>query len=154
MIDIKSCSIFSKKISTKFLLSMFIYFRKIIIINNIKCYLFIDFLVPSIFTIVLLLIGAIPQIYSVDHSPNSLFNKQFCQVRGYLSQSSAMACQWLIVVCLSFLIHMLIYADVQRLGFINFMMSTSGTAFYHTIYSTILGRISPLVIISITTKIL
>jgi len=49
---------------------------------------------------------------------------------------------------------MSIYADVQRLGFINFMMSTSGTAFYHTIYSTILGRIGPLVIISITTKIL
>ncbi len=138
--------------------------------------------------IFLIVIGIIPQLYSLNHSPNPSFNRNSCKARGYISQSSAMLCRWfltiacidrclltstnarlrlfptvrtarkivllLCIVWLIFPIHMLIYADVRKSGYIACMMATSGAAFYHTIYTVIVGGLAPLLIMSICTKVM
>ncbi len=153
---------------------------------RIISFCFIDFLASSISSIALLLIGVIPQIYALDHSPNPIFNTGFCKVRSYLGQSSAMLCRWLLtiacidrclltstnarlrsfstvsiarkVVLILFIIwliipvYMLIFIDVRRAGYIICMLSTSGAAFYHTIYTVIVGGLLPSLIMLICTK--
>jgi hypothetical protein len=138
--------------------------------------------------IVLILLGIIPQIYALDHSPNPIFNRDFCKVRSYIGQSTAMLCRWLLtiacidrclltstnarlrlfstvsiarkVVLILFIIwlivpvHMLIFVDVRKIGYIVCMMSTSGAAFYHTIYTIIAGGLMPSFIMLICTKII
>jgi hypothetical protein len=56
---------------------------------------------------------------------------------------------WLIIP-----IHMLIFTIVRRAGYITCMMSTSGAAFYHTIYTIIAGGFIPSFIMLVCTKII
>ncbi len=151
-------------------------------------FFFLDFLASSISAVILILIGIIPQIYALDHSPNSLFNKDFCKTRTYIGQSSAMLCRWLLTIacvdrcllistngrlrhfstvriarkvvlllCIIWLIvpiYIIIFTDVRKSGYILCMMSTSGAAFYHVIYTIIAGGLIPPFIMLICTKII
>lgn len=136
--------------------------------------------------VVVIFLGIIPQIYALDHTPDPVFNRDFCKVRGYFSQSSAMLCRWLLtmacidrclltstnarlrlfstvhtarkvisllcIIWLIFPVHILIFTDVRRSGYIACVMSTSGSAFYHTIYTIIVGGIAPSFIMLICTR--
>ncbi len=42
--------------------------------------------------------GIIPQLYALDHTLDSLLNRDFCEVRGYICQSSAMLFRWLLTI--------------------------------------------------------
>ena len=136
----------------------------------------------------LLLVGIAPQLYALNHSPSSIFNRDFCKFRGYLGQSSAMLCRWFLTIAcidrclftstnahlrlfstvhrarkivlittvlwLIIPIHTLIFTDVRRVGYIACMMSTSASAFYHTIYTIVTGGLTPPLIMLICTRIL
>lgn len=58
----------------------------------------VDLFASSVATIALLLIGIILQLYALNHTPNSLFNRHFCKARTYIGQSCAMLCRWLLTV--------------------------------------------------------
>ena len=148
----------------------------------------LDFMFSSIAAIVLILIGIIPQLYALNHSPNPIFNGDFCKIRGYMGQTSAMLCRWFLtiacidrclftstnarlrdfstvrrarkmilivtIIWLIIPIHMLIFTDVRRQGFIVCMMSTNTSAFYHTIYTIVTGGLTPPLIMMGCTKII
>ena len=42
--------------------------------------------------------GIIPQLYTLSHTPDSLFNTNFCKARGYITQYSVMLCRWLLTI--------------------------------------------------------
>jgi hypothetical protein len=42
--------------------------------------------------------GIIPQVYSLNHTPDPIFNSIFCKVEAYIAQSSAMLCRWLLTI--------------------------------------------------------
>ncbi|CAF1123664.1 unnamed protein product [Adineta ricciae] len=147
-----------------------------------------DFLASSIATLILLFPGVIPQVYALTNTPNPVFNQGFCRARGYLTQMSAMLCQWLLtvacidrclltstnprlrhlatapialkIVLLLFImwllipIHILIFADARRIGYISCMMSTDASAIYHTIYTILAGGVFPPLIMLICTRVL
>jgi hypothetical protein len=56
----------------------------------------IDFFASSVATFALLLMGIIPTVYSLNHSPDPIFNRIFCKAEAYITQSSAMICRWLL----------------------------------------------------------
>ncbi|CAF1527606.1 unnamed protein product [Adineta ricciae] len=51
-------------------------------------------------------------------------------------------------------IHILIFTDVRRIGYISCMMSTNASAIYHTVYTILVGGILPPLIMVICTKVL
>ncbi|CAF1125791.1 unnamed protein product [Adineta steineri] len=56
------------------------------------------------------------------------------------------------IIWLIFPIHMLLFADVRRIGYITCMLSTDSSALYHSIYSIIAGGFLPTFIMSICAK--
>ncbi|CAF1472371.1 unnamed protein product [Adineta steineri] len=151
--------------------------------SNSCCTYLLASAVPAL---VLILIGIIPQFYALNHTPDSLFNGNYCKGVGYILQSSAMLCRWLLtiacidrcllistsarlrlfatvhnakkmilllyIIWLIFPIHMLIFADVRRIGYNTCMLSTDSTALYHSIYSIVAGGFLPTFIMLICAK--
>ncbi|CAF0846678.1 unnamed protein product [Adineta steineri] len=143
-------------------------------------------LASAVAALVLILMAIIPQLYALNHTPNSLFNANFCKAQGYMTQVSAMLCRWLLtiacidrclltstnarlrlfatvhiakkiilllhIIWLIFPIHMLLFADVRRIGYITCMLSTDSSALYHSIYSIIAGGFLPTFIMLICAK--
>nr|ACI90362.1 hypothetical protein [Philodina roseola] len=58
----------------------------------------IYFFYSSIFSLIFLFTGLIPQFYAHLRSPDPLFNGTFCKLRAYLTQFSLMLCRWILTM--------------------------------------------------------